>query len=89
MRLIRSMVMSVITAATVVTRLLIIRHLFFTQGFQALFGAIAAVSRTVFNHGVDHLIVAVKAFGLVIRTFIPAEIQPVHPVHNGVDSFLS
>lgn len=67
----------------------VIRHLVFTQRFQTLFRAIAFIRSAVFQHFVDHAVIAVKTFGLEIRAFIPVQIQPVHAIHNRVDSFLS
>ena len=86
-RFIISMMLMAVAAATVITRLLTFRHLLFAQRFQALFRAIAFISSALFQHLIDHRVVAIKTFGLVVRTFIPLQAQPVHAIHNGFDSF--
>nr|VUD32291.1 Uncharacterised protein [Raoultella sp. NCTC 9187] len=74
-------------AATVVARFLAVCHLLFAQRVEALFRAVAFIGRTRFQHFINNGVVAVKTFSLEIRTFVPLQIQPVHPIHNGFDCF--
>lgn len=88
MRLVVGMVAMVVTATPVVTRLFATSHLIFAQLLQTLLGAIALIGGPLLQHLIDHLIVAIETLGLIIRTLIPIQIQPVHPIHDGVDGFL-
>ncbi|CCJ99025.1 conserved hypothetical protein [Cronobacter malonaticus 507] len=86
-RLIVSMMLMAVAATAVITRLFALRHLLFAQRFQTLFRAIAFICRTRRQHFINHRVVAIEAFGLEIRAFIPLQAQPVHPIHNGFDGF--
>ncbi|CCK07946.1 conserved hypothetical protein [Cronobacter sakazakii 696] len=86
-RLIVSMMLMAVAATAVVTRLFTLRHLLFAQRFQTLFRAIAFICRTRRQHFINDRVVAIEAFGLEIRAFIPLQAQPVHPIHNGFDGF--
>ena len=86
---ISSMMLMAVAAATVVTWLLTVCHLLFAQCVQTLFGAIAFIRGTGFQHLINHGVVAIKTFGLEVRTFIPFQIQPIHAIHNGFNSFRS
>ncbi|STW05540.1 Uncharacterised protein [Klebsiella grimontii] len=77
------MMLVAMAAATVVARLFTFRHLFFTQRFQALFGAVAFIGRARLQHFINDGVVAIKTLGLEVRTLIPFQAQPVHTIHDG------
>ena len=88
-RFISGMMLVAVAAAAVVTRLLTVRHLLFAQRVQTLFRAVAFICGACFQHFINHRVVAIKTFGLEVRAFIPFQIQPVHAIHNGFNSFRS
>ena len=86
-RLIRSMLAVVMAATTVITRFFAFCHLLFAQRIQTLPGAVALIGRACHQHLVNYGVIAVKTFGLEVWAFVPRQIQPVHPIHNGFNCF--
>ena len=76
------------TPATVVTRLNLLGHLFFAQGFQLFLGGVALISQALFEHHIDHFFIAVQTIHLVDRTFVVIEFQPLHAIDDHVNGFL-
>ena len=88
-RRIGRVIVGVVAALAVITGLLAVGHLAFTQRFQTLFGAVALVGAAVSQHLVDQRVVAIEALGLVVGALIPVQLQPFHALNDGVDGLLS
>jgi hypothetical protein len=79
-RLVRRMLRVIIAAVTVIARLQTVFHLLFAHALKSLFRAVALVGSAVFEHFINDFLIAVKTLGLVVRTFIPVKIEPVHGI---------
>jgi hypothetical protein len=72
----------------VVARLGAGRHRRFAQRFQAFLRAVAAIGLAGLDQAVRHLAVTRHAQGLVVRTFVVVQPQPLHAFEDRIHRFL-